>query len=206
MTFQPLCGREGFESGSELAVNIRPCILEVGKRERIGVRPIRVGQVDFIERGIQPVTDAEQFEEPVINGDQVSDNIDHSIAVGCDLSLELVFSKSGDALAYAIDYLLPGAYSVGCEDFFGSHTRFDDYRKRTDSGFSRQAMRYSVAALDLATQEWLEKSARQSNDEEEQERLHAIAEKFLGAIEGPGDRSVNVSRLVRERSRRRYGR
>jgi len=67
-------------------------------------------------------------------------------------------------------------------------------------------MRCSVAdLLDLITRAWLEKEARRAaEDEGEQARLRAAAERSIGTISGGGaSRSEKVRHLVRERLKRR---
>lgn len=61
------------------------------------------------------------------------------------------------------------------------------------------------AALDLAAREWLK--AGEKDDTEKQRKLHAAVSKYVGTISG-GDptRSANVSALVREKLRKKYGR
>lgn len=63
------------------------------------------------------------------------------------------------------------------------------------------------AVLDLAVDELLKHRATGWDDDEEQRRLHAAAEKCMGVVAGDDPyRSENASKLVRERLRRRYGR
>ncbi len=67
-------------------------------------------------------------------------------------------------------------------------------------------MRCSMAdLLDSITRVWLEEEARRSADDEgQQARLRAAAERAIGTISGGGaSRSENVRLLVRERLRRR---
>jgi len=60
--------------------------------------------------------------------------------------------------------------------------------------------------LDHLTEELLANHLPEE-DEAEQRRLHAAAAKFVGAISGTDPhRSENVSRLVRQGLRRKYGR
>lgn len=65
--------------------------------------------------------------------------------------------------------------------------------------------------LEQIVREWLERNRHlesSSEDEEErQQRLHAAAAPFIGAIQGSDPtRSENVSSLVRARLARKYGR
>jgi hypothetical protein len=64
------------------------------------------------------------------------------------------------------------------------------------------------AILDLAVTEWLSNRTTYSESaEEEQQRLHAAAAKYVGSFaSGVAARSVNVSGLVRERLHRQHGR
>jgi hypothetical protein len=61
--------------------------------------------------------------------------------------------------------------------------------------------------LDIAVDDWLARQADEIADDEEQKRLHAIAQRFIGVIKGNDPhRSANVSKLVRESLRRKYAR
>ncbi len=61
--------------------------------------------------------------------------------------------------------------------------------------------------LDAAVRGWMENSAVKATEKDEQARLHASAEKFIGALAGHDpQRSTKARALVRERLRRRYGR
>jgi hypothetical protein len=61
--------------------------------------------------------------------------------------------------------------------------------------------------LDMAVDEWLSRQADEIADDEEQKKLHAIAQRYIGVIRGNDPhRSANVSKLVRESLRRKYAR
>lgn len=61
--------------------------------------------------------------------------------------------------------------------------------------------------LDMAVDEWLSRHASDIADDEEQKRLHALAQRYIGVIEGKNPhRSANVSKLVRQSLRRKYAR
>lgn len=61
--------------------------------------------------------------------------------------------------------------------------------------------------LDIAVDDWLARQANDIADDEEQKRLHAIAQRYIGVIKGKDPhRSANVSKLVRESLRRKYAR
>ncbi len=63
------------------------------------------------------------------------------------------------------------------------------------------------AVLDMAVREWLAKNAVDIADDEEQKRLHAAAEPFIGRITGNRPRrSEMVRELVRKSLARKYGR
>jgi hypothetical protein len=63
------------------------------------------------------------------------------------------------------------------------------------------------ALLDTVTREWLAARHKNDGDAAEQRRLHAAAAAYIGSIKGDGTpRSENVSKLVKERLRQRYGR
>jgi hypothetical protein len=72
-----------------------------------------------------------------------------------------------------------------------------------------RAEKKSVAELlDTIARDWLERSKATEEDEEErQKRLHEVAMKFVGSIQGdhPG-RAENARSLVRTRLAHRYGR
>ena len=77
------------------------------------------------------------------------------------------------------------------------------------SSLQHEARRRKISlstALDIATQEWLDRAGKESDDGEEQRKLHARAEEAIGTLDGGGARSENVRTLVRERLQRRYGR
>jgi hypothetical protein len=78
------------------------------------------------------------------------------------------------------------------------------------TSLEREARRRKIsvsAALDLAAREWLLKTSVTNEDDEGQYRLKKAASRWLGAL-ASGDtlRSENVSRTVRQRLRRAYGR
>jgi hypothetical protein len=61
--------------------------------------------------------------------------------------------------------------------------------------------------LDQAVREWLANNAQEIAGDEEQQRLHAIAEKYVGVFAGKNPRrSEMVTELVRKRLARKYGR
>ena len=78
------------------------------------------------------------------------------------------------------------------------------------SDLERQARLRKVpvsAILDMAVREWLKKSAIEVSGDEEQRRLHAAAEKYIGVLKGlDRDRSETVRETIRKKLRRRYGR
>lgn len=78
-------------------------------------------------------------------------------------------------------------------------------RKAALEAGARAAGKTVAQVLDELSAEWL--ASRTADDEAEQRRLHAAVAKFIGTISG-GDphRSENVSRLMREGLRRKYGR
>jgi hypothetical protein len=61
--------------------------------------------------------------------------------------------------------------------------------------------------IDLAARDWLAKNARDVAGDEEQRRLHAIAERFIGAFSS-GERhdAKAVRETIRKRLARKYGR
>lgn len=61
--------------------------------------------------------------------------------------------------------------------------------------------------LDMAVDEWLARHATDIADDEEQKRLHALAQRYIGVIKGNDPRrSANVSKLMRQSLRRKYAR
>ena len=61
--------------------------------------------------------------------------------------------------------------------------------------------------LDMAVDEWLARHASDIADDEEQKRLHALAQRYIGVIKGKDPhRSANVSKLIRRSLRRKYAR
>jgi hypothetical protein len=92
-------------------------------------------------------------------------------------------------------------------------TEVYSWRVSTDvkMALEREARRQktSVAAvLDEAAQEYIKKRSRAVwEDDTEQKRMHAAVAKLVGTIQGTDpNRSTNVSKLVRESLRKRYGR
>jgi hypothetical protein len=78
------------------------------------------------------------------------------------------------------------------------------------SDLERAARRRKVrvsTVLDLAVREWLAKNAADIADDEEQKRLRAAVEPFIGAIAGRNPRRSEMGReIVRKRLARKYGR
>ena len=72
---------------------------------------------------------------------------------------------------------------------------------------ARQQKRALAEILEAAARDWLAKNATDVADDEEQRRLHAAVEPYLGCIRG-GDpyRAENASKTVKAILRRRYGR
>jgi hypothetical protein len=61
--------------------------------------------------------------------------------------------------------------------------------------------------LDMAVDEWLAKNGGDIADDEEQQRLHAIAARWIGSIHsGRRDGSAKVREVVRARLAEKYGR
>lgn len=78
------------------------------------------------------------------------------------------------------------------------------------TSLEREARRRKIsmsAALDAAAREWLQKSGKANEGDEEQGRLRKAASKWLGTLaSGNAQRSETASQAVRGRLRRRYGR
>jgi hypothetical protein len=63
------------------------------------------------------------------------------------------------------------------------------------------------ALLDSAVRDWLAKNAKDIAGDEEQKRLHAAIEPFIGAIRGSNPRRAeNASKLIKQSLHRRYAR
>jgi hypothetical protein len=61
--------------------------------------------------------------------------------------------------------------------------------------------------LDIAVDDWLARQADEIADDEEQKRLHAIAERIIGSItSGNRHGSTTVRQTVRKRLAEKYGR
>jgi len=78
------------------------------------------------------------------------------------------------------------------------------------SDLERVARRRKVPisnVLETAVREWLERNAQDIAGDEEQKRLHAVAERYIGAF-ASGNRygSQTVRETVRKRLARNYGR
>jgi hypothetical protein len=70
----------------------------------------------------------------------------------------------------------------------------------------RQRLRLAEV-IDIAAREWLAKNAYAVADDEEQKRLHAKAERYIGVIRGRDPRrSERVTELVKKSLERKYGR
>ena len=78
------------------------------------------------------------------------------------------------------------------------------------SGLEREARRRKLslsAVLDLAANEWLNKSDSGSESAEEQRRLHASAARVIGSLAGSDPtRSQTARHSIRERLRRQNDR
>ncbi len=78
-------------------------------------------------------------------------------------------------------------------------------RKAALEAEARAAGKTIAELLDALSGEWLA-GRRGEDDEAEQRRLHEAAAKFVGAISGDDPhRSENVSTLMRQALRRKYG-
>jgi hypothetical protein len=64
-----------------------------------------------------------------------------------------------------------------------------------------------AALLDRVARQWLEeRKSRSADDEAEQKRLHAIAEKYIGTIARGPDLAESASKLIRAGLAKKYGR
>jgi hypothetical protein len=63
------------------------------------------------------------------------------------------------------------------------------------------------SVLDMLVRKWLAENAQDINDDDEQRRLHAVAERYFGVIKGKDPRrSERVKELVGRSLRAKYGR
>jgi hypothetical protein len=77
------------------------------------------------------------------------------------------------------------------------------------SDLERQARLRKVplaTILDQAVREWLAKSALDVSGDEKQSKVHAAAEKYIGALQGPKNGAATVRETIRKKLRQRYGR
>jgi uncharacterized Zn finger protein len=85
--------------------------------------------------------------------------------------------------------------------------RLTSARKASLERAARRRKLKIAHVLDMAVDDWLAKQADEIADDAEQKRLHAIAERIIGAVKGNDPhRSANVSKLMRESLRRKYAR
>ncbi len=75
------------------------------------------------------------------------------------------------------------------------------------SALEREARRRKVpvsVTLNLAVREWLKKSALEVSGDEAQRELHAVAEKYIGALKGHDKQgAATVRETIRKRLRQR---
>jgi Arc/MetJ-type ribon-helix-helix transcriptional regulator len=82
----------------------------------------------------------------------------------------------------------------------------NDVRKDLEREARRRKVKVSQV-IHTALREWLAQNQRDFTDDQEQKRLHAIAERMIGVSRGKDpNRSVNASKYMRESLGRRYGR
>lgn len=61
--------------------------------------------------------------------------------------------------------------------------------------------------IDMALDDWFARQKNEVAGDEEQKRLHSIAERYFGVVKGKDPRrSASVSKLMRQSLRRQYGR
>ena len=85
--------------------------------------------------------------------------------------------------------------------------RLTPARKANLERIARRRKLKIAQVLDIAVDEWLARQADEIADDEEQKRLHAFAQRYIGVIRGNDPhRSANVTKLVRQSLRRKYAR
>jgi len=85
--------------------------------------------------------------------------------------------------------------------------RLTPARKANLERIARRRKLKIAQVLDIAVDEWLARQADEIADDEEQKRLHALAQRYIGVIRGNDPhRSANVTKLVRQSLRRKYAR
>jgi hypothetical protein len=81
-----------------------------------------------------------------------------------------------------------------------------DIRRDLEREARRRKVKVSQV-IHTALREWLTQNQRDFTGDEEQKRLHAVAERMIGVSRGKDpNRSANVSKTMRESLGRRYGR
>ena len=104
---QPLLGRELFEGGSELAVDLTPRLLESGGSDRIGQRAIGIGNVNLVQFPVEAVAEAEEGKETVVYGSEMADQVEQPVLPRGDLALELLIGERGYYCVQTADDELP---------------------------------------------------------------------------------------------------
>jgi hypothetical protein len=85
--------------------------------------------------------------------------------------------------------------------------RLTPSRKANLERIARRRKLKIAHVLDMAVDEWLAKHATDVAGDEEQKRLHDLAQKYIGVIKGNDPtKSANVTKLVRQNLRRKYAR
>lgn len=73
--------------------------------------------------------------------------------------------------------------------------------------FARRRQVPISTLLEMAVREWLAKNAGDTADDEDQKRLHAVAERYFAVVRGRDPRrSERVSELMKKNLAREYGR
>ena len=118
---QPVFGREAFEGGGELAIDLSPRFLKVGSRDWIVKRSIRVCDVGLIPLGVESVAEAEQWKHAIMHGSQMTDEVEYAILARGDLLLELLIRERRETLIEAANHEFPGIERGDTEEFFVCH-------------------------------------------------------------------------------------
>src|SRR5690349_8726308 len=78
---QPVVSRKLLDCGDQRSVHLSPRLFQVRRRERIGKRTIRVGDVDLIERRVKSLPNAKERQHAVMNGREMAEQIKKTVSV-----------------------------------------------------------------------------------------------------------------------------
>jgi hypothetical protein len=97
--FQPLFGPELFKGREELLVDIRPGASQSGRLQRV-LRKGPVGVVDksFVELGVQPIAETQQWKQPIVHGGEMPEQIVDPVSARRDLALKVFVAERSQGL------------------------------------------------------------------------------------------------------------